>query len=198
MKPRTAFSLAVPLLVTLFAAGCISVHEENEHHTHTDSMRMGNPWGEINHAIAVIQPTAGNRCAGVVNFYQTGDTVKVVADLSGLAPNQDHGFHVHELGDISADNGTATGGHYNPEKHDHALPTTSMRHAGDLGNVHADADGKSHYEITVANISIAGLRNPILGRGVIVHAKVDDGGQPTGNADGRVGQGVIGLAKSTE
>lgn len=197
MKMKNVFSLAVPLATTLFAAGCISVHEESEH-THMAPPDHASAWASVNHAVAVIRPTTGNECSGVVNFYQQGDTVKVVADLSGLAPNQDHGFHVHELGDISADNGTATGGHYNPEKHDHALPTTSMRHAGDLGNVHADADGKAHYEITVANISIAGMRNPILGRGVIVHAQADDGGQPTGNAGGRVGQGVIGLAKSTE
>ena len=45
---------------------------------------------------------------------------------------------------------------------------------------------------------IAGLRNPVLGRGVIVHAKPDDGGQPTGNAGARIGQGVIGLAKSAQ
>lgn len=197
MKTKTAICLALPLTF-LFTAGCVSVHEENARPSDTAMTHHASAWVSVNHAVAIIHPTSGNQCAGVVEFYKTGDTVKVVADLSGLTPNQDHGFHIHELGDISADNGTATGGHYNPEEHDHALPNTSMRHAGDLGNVHADADGKAHYEITVANISIAGLRNPILGRGVIVHAKPDDGGQPTGNAGGRVGQGVIGLAKSTE
>jgi len=44
-----------------------------------------------------------------------------------------------------------------------------------------DNDGKAHYEITVNNISVAGMKNPIIGRGVIVHAKVDDGSQPVGN-----------------
>jgi Cu/Zn superoxide dismutase len=33
---------------------------------------------------------------------------------------------------------------------------------------------------------------------VIVHAKPDDGGQPVGNAGARIGQGVIGLAKSAQ
>ena len=37
--------------------------------------------------------------------------------------------------------------------------------------------------------------NPIVGHGVIVHAKRDDGGQPTGNAGARIAQGVIGVAK---
>ena len=69
-----------------------------------------------------------------------------------------------------------------------------MRHAGDLGNLTADNDGKAHYEITVSNISVAGMKNPIIGRGVIVHAKVDDGSQPVGNAGGRIACGVIGVA----
>jgi Cu-Zn family superoxide dismutase len=88
----------------------------------------------------------------------------------------------------------SAGGHYNPENHQHGLPETEMRHAGDLGNLEADSEGKATLERTVSNISIAGMKNPIIGRGVIVHAKVDDGGQPVGNAGGRIGCGVIGVA----
>jgi Cu-Zn family superoxide dismutase len=54
----------------------------------------------------------------------------------------------------------------------------------------ADSTGKAHYEIEVDNISVRG-KNPIESRAVIVHAKVDDGGQPVGNAGGRIGCGVI-------
>jgi Cu-Zn family superoxide dismutase len=46
------------------------------------------------------------------------------------------------------------------------------------------------------SITINGAKNPILGRGVIVHAKLDDGGQPVGNAGARVACGVIGWANS--
>jgi len=88
----------------------------------------------------------------------------------------------------------SAGGHYNPEGHQHGLPDSENRHAGDLGNVQADSEGKAHYEITVSNISIQGPRNPILGRAVIVHAKPDDGGQPVGNAGARIACGVIGVA----
>jgi len=69
------------------------------------------------------------------------------------------------------------------------------KHSGDLGNLTADADGKAHYEITVSGISISGGSAPILGRGVILHAKPDDFGQPVGNAGGRIGCGVIGAMK---
>ncbi|MEW6160540.1 MAG: superoxide dismutase family protein [Verrucomicrobiota bacterium] len=46
------------------------------------------------------------------------------------------------------------------------------------------------------NISIAGTKNPIIGRSVIVHAKPDDGGQPVGNAGARIACGVIGIANT--
>ena len=148
----------------------------------------------VQKAIAVLHPTAGQQCHGVVRFTQEGDSVKVIADLEGLTPNQKHAFHIHQYGDCSATDGMSAGGHYNPEGHQHGLPETESRHAGDLGNVQADDQGKAHYEITVNNISIAGPKNPIIGRGVIVHAKPDDGGQPVGNAGSRIACGVIGIA----
>jgi Cu-Zn family superoxide dismutase len=145
-------------------------------------------------AVAVLHPTAGQQCHGVVRFTQDGDSVKVVAELEGLNPNQKHAFHIHQFGDCSSPDGMSAGGHYNPEGHQHGLPSTESRHAGDLGNVEADGQGKAHYEITVNNISVSGQKNPIIGRGVIVHAKVDDGGQPVGNAGARIACGVIGFA----
>jgi Cu-Zn family superoxide dismutase len=118
----------------------------------------------------------------------------VVADLEGLTPSQKHALHNHQYGDCSAPDAMSAGGHYNPERHQHGLPDSENRHAGDLGNVQADSEGKAHYESTVNNISILGQLNPILGRGVIVHAKPDDGSQPLGNAGSRIACGVIGVA----
>src|SRR5215472_11921624 len=132
----------------------------------------------VQKAIAVLHPTASQQCHGVVRFTPEGDSVKVTADLEGLTPNQKHAFHIHQYGDCSATDGMSAGGHYNPEGHQHGLPETENRHAGDLGNVQADDQGKAHYEITVKNVSIAAAKNPIIGHAVIVHAKVDDGGQP--------------------
>jgi Cu-Zn family superoxide dismutase len=145
-------------------------------------------------AVAVLHPTSGQHCQGVVRFTQEGDSVKVVADLEGLNPGQKHAFHIHQYGDCSAADAMSAGGHYNPEGHQHGLPDSQNRHAGDLGNVLADDQGKAHYAITLDNISISGQKNPIIGRAVIVHAKMDDGGQPVGNAGARIGCGVIGIA----
>jgi Cu-Zn family superoxide dismutase len=157
------------------------------------SVRLLAAEGPLTHAVAILHPTSGQQCHGIVHFIQEGDSVKVVADIEGLGPNQKHAFHIHQYGDCTSPDATSAGSHYNPEGHQHGLPTTENRHAGDLGNVQSDAEGKAHYELTVDNISIAGSKNPIIGRSVIVHAKVDDASQPTGNAGGRIACGVIGV-----
>ncbi len=143
--------------------------------------------------IAVLQPTAGNEVTGTISFTQTGDKVTVEANVSGLKPNAKHGFHIHEYGDVSSPDGSSAGGHYNPEGHDHALPTTETRHAGDFGNLEADAEGNATLTLTVDNITLVDDDTAIIGRGVIVHADPDDGGQPTGNAGPRIAMGVIGV-----
>ncbi len=149
----------------------------------------------INDAVAVMVPTQGNLAHGTVRFQQTDNGVAVTADITGLDPGSTHAIHVHQYGDVTGSDGKSAGGHYNPQGHDHGLPEQGARHAGDLGNLTADEAGNAHYEITAENISIAGLNNPVIGRGVIIHAKVDDGGQPTGNAGARIAMGVIGIAK---
>ncbi|MEZ6192603.1 MAG: superoxide dismutase family protein [Phycisphaerales bacterium] len=188
------------LAVTALFAMMLSYAAVAEQHENHATMQ---PEGEmhikmmdaITHAVAVMVPTEGNSTHGTVRFEQHDGSVTVTADISGLTPNSTHAFHVHEFGDITAPDGTSAGGHYNPEGHDHGLPEQSARHAGDLGNLTADENGNAHYEITVDNITVAGMHNPVIGRGVIIHAKTDDGGQPTGNAGARIAMGVIGVAK---
>ncbi len=148
---------------------------------------------EIHRSVAVLHPTEGNDVRGTVHFEEHGNDVRVVADLSGLSPGR-HGFHVHEYGDCSAPDGSSAGGHFNPDDHPHALPPTRPRHAGDMGNVEAGADGHAHFDATFDNFSVAGQKAPVLGRGLIVHAGEDDGEGATGHAGARVSCGVIGVA----
>jgi len=154
-----------------------------------------NPFAGVTHAVVVLAPTDGNKAAGWLKFAEKDGKVTITGEVTGLTANQKHAYHVHEFGDVSSKDGMATGGHYNPEGHDHGLPDKAMRHAGDFGNLQADGDGKATVNFTVVNITVAGEKNPIVGRSIIVHAKEDDGGQPTGNAGGRIAQGVIGVAK---
>ncbi len=194
MKRQTA-RLAIPALVAAAALAAPSVRAEAG--TQHEGMQHQPPGASAapTLAIAVLEPTAGHSCHGTVRFAQEGDKVKVTADIEGLTPNQQHAIHVHEYGDCSAPDATSAGSHYNPEGHPHGLPTTPERHAGDLGNLQADAAGKAHYEITITNASVAGPMNPLIGHAVIVHEKIDDGSQPVGNAGARIACGVIGIAK---
>jgi Cu-Zn family superoxide dismutase len=146
-------------------------------------------------AVAVIAPTTQGTAKGTVTFTQTPDgKLKVVADITGLKPNSKHGFHIHEGTEVGPD-GMKAAGHYNPEKHKHAGPDAPEHHAGDLGNLVADENGKAHLEITLDDIFITGDKNNVVGRAVIVHAGEDDlKTQPTGNSGARIGGGVIKLA----
>jgi Cu-Zn family superoxide dismutase len=150
-------------------------------------------------AVAVIQATAGSSVKGIARFTQEGGSIKVVADLEGLEPNSQHGFHIHEFGDCSAPDAMSAGSHYDAAgtKH-HGQPMDSMRHTGDMGNITADAGGKVHFELGLSNVTIDGAQAPILGRAVIVHAKADDFSQPVGNAGSRLGCGVIGIMKPSK
>lgn len=176
-------------LSTLVAAAAAVVLAQPAHDDH-DS-----PFEDVKMLVAVVVPTEGNECHGTVRFVEFGDGVKIVADVRGLTPDAKHGFHIHEFGDATAKDGTSAGGHYNPQGHDHALPHQGERHAGDLGNLQADANGRAVLEMVTHEITLAGDLNPVIGRSVIVHAKPDDGGQPTGNAGARIGIGVIGIAQ---
>ena len=148
---------------------------------------------DVTKAVCVLNPTAGSEVQGIVTFEQRSGYVLVEADVTGLAVGQ-HGFHVHQWGDVSGKDGKKTGGHFNPEGHDHAGPDAMKRHAGDLGNLIADESGHASYRYEDKVITLNGLHS-IVGRGVIVHAGADDlKSQPTGAAGARVAQGVIGVA----
>ncbi|MFW5844720.1 MAG: superoxide dismutase family protein [Planctomycetota bacterium] len=151
---------------------------------------------ESDRAVAVLHGTAGNEVGGTVVFTEVAEGVRVEAHVTGLSANGVHAIHIHEYGDATAPDGTSAGGHYNPAGHPHALPDEAERHAGDLGNLTANDSGVATKTLVVDNISIAGHDHPIIGRAVIVHAKRDTGGQPTGEAGARIGIGVIGLAPS--
>jgi Cu-Zn family superoxide dismutase len=146
-------------------------------------------------AIATLEPTKGNNAGGTVTFTQQAGKVLVNARVSGLKPNTEHGFHVHEKGDCtSKDDGTATGGHFNPDGKAHgAGGGAGPHHAGDMPNLKADASGNASASFSLATMAVGGGGpTDIVGKGLIVHAQPDDyKTQPTGNAGARIACAVI-------
>jgi len=147
-------------------------------------------------AVVVVVGTAGNNVSGIVRFQQQSDgAVRVVGKIFGLKANTKHGFHIHQDGDITDPAGLSTGGHFNPAGVAHACPN-GVRHAGDLGNIAVDAKGEALYDENTTGLSLSEPKTSIIGRGLIVHADVDDCvTQPTGNAGARLGQGVVGICE---
>ncbi len=144
-------------------------------------------------ASTTLAPTTGSTATGTVNFMQLGDgAVEVTVDLSGVPPGV-HGFHVHDKGDCG-DNGTAAGGHFYPTAAPHGAPEATSHHAGDFGNVTADANGVVSARFTTRSIKVEAGPNSVVGHAVILHANPDDlTTQPTGNAGGRIACGVVQL-----
>jgi len=141
-------------------------------------------------AMATLSPTSGSTAAGMVHFQQLGDgSVEVTVDLTGV-PAGVHGFHVHDKGDCG-DNGNAAGGHFNPNAMQHAAPDAASHHAGDFGNVTAEANGEVHTRFTTRSITVAPGATSVVGHAIILHANPDDLiTQPSGNAGPRIACGV--------
>lgn len=152
--------------------------------------------GGIEQYVATITGTEGNEDVhGVVTFRRSGSNVEVSAHIEGLSPNQRHGFHIHQYGDCSDPAAESAGGHFNPTGSRHGGRGHDERHAGDLGNLEADAQGIGRLEFEDDKLTLDGAQS-IIGRGVVIHTQADDyETQPTGDAGGRIGCGVIGVSE---
>ncbi|KAK9153867.1 hypothetical protein Sjap_001347 [Stephania japonica] len=147
-------------------------------------------------AVAVLKGTT--KVEGVVTLSQEDNGPTTVnVRVTGLVPGP-HGFHLHEFGDTT--NGCiSTGAHFNPNGLTHGAPEDEVRHAGDLGNIIAKADGVAEATIVDDQIPLTGP-NSVVGRAFVVHELEDDLGKgghelslTTGNAGGRLACGVVGL-----
>lgn len=139
--------------------------------------------------VAVLSPTKGYHVEGTLMLRQEDDMLHVTGEVTGLTPGE-HGFHIHQFGDLRDPDGKAAGGHYNPTGERHGSPDSPLHHEGDLGNITADARGVAHVDKVVKGVEL----QSVLGRSFVVHAGVDDfTSQPSGNAGPRAAVGVIGI-----
>ena len=151
------------------------------------------------HAVCVLEPQNGKIRGGYVRMRQIQDgPVELWGKIEGLEEGA-HGFHVHELGDLTEGCKTA-GGHYNPFNKKHGGPKDIERHIGDLGNVYSKGEEITEFHIIDHQIRLNGKYN-IIGRSMVLHQNEDDLGKgnneeslKTGNAGQRIACGVIGKA----
>ena len=157
------------------------------------STNTGAPAASATGARANLEARSGSNVAGTLQVSAMTDGVHVSGQVSGLAPNSDHGFHIHEKGDCSAADASSAGGHFNPGGQPHGKIGASPHHLGDQMNIHADANGVATVDAHFAGVTLgSGQANDAMNRALVVHADPDDyTSQPAGNAGKRVACGVI-------
>ena len=182
--PTSFFSFTLGV-AAVFLAGCASP-DAGGPHDKAGSMGMMN--GRM--AMATLTPTEGSQVRGLVMFHEMTDHLMVHARISGLKPDAEHGFHVHEHGSCGAD-GASAGGHFNPDGKPHG-PQASAHHAGDLPSLKSDAKGSADQKFMLTGVTLAEGKASLVGRAVIVHAQADDyTTQPAGDSGPRIACGVI-------
>ena len=165
-----------------------------------ESLHTINEAEETVKALVKFEHTEGD-VQGIIKMKQDPGKPTIIRGLiKGLEPGE-HGFHIHEFGDLS-DGCASAGGHYNPDGVDHG--DIDNGHVGDLGNITANEKGEARFKIVARRVDLSGDRS-VVGRAVVVHADRDDLGKggdeeslKTGNAGDRLGCGVIRLRQGIE
>lgn len=156
-------------------------------------------------AVAVFMPSpmiSEYNVQGNLSFKMSpsGEEMRITGEISGLRPNQKHGFHIHEYGDLSMGCASLCS-HFNPDGGSHGGLTTRNRHAGDLGNIVANSHGVARVSLKSRLLKTSGIRYNIIGRSIVVHEDEDDLGRggfedshTTGHSGKRIGCAIIGYA----
>lgn len=167
-------AVTLPIAAAALLAGCASMSPA--------PLRAG----------ATLEARSGSAVTGRVDLTESGGQLRAHVELAGLAPNSEHGFHVHDKGDCSAADATSAGGHYNPAGTAHGRSGIAPHHAGDLPSLTADAHGNVRVDLVLEGVTLAPGPASIVGRSLVVHRDRDDfTTQPAGNSGPRVACGVI-------
>lgn len=179
-------------LALLLAPGCGGDTGE----THDDAAPAAEPEvtaPQMRRLNVILEGRSESTLTGIAMFVQsTSGQVSLQLNVENTPPGK-HAVHLHETGDCSAPDASSAGGHWNPSHEDHGKWGAGAHHLGDIGNIEVGENGEGSLTLDTDRWSIGtGADNDILGKAVIVHADADDfTSQPTGNAGGRIGCGVI-------
>jgi len=127
-------------------------------------------------------------------------TVTLEATPSGIVhvtlaledvPAGEHGVHIHETGDCSADDFSSAGGHVAGDA-THGVMTEDGPHPGDLPNVHVPDSGELTVEYFDARLDLEEHVFDGDGTAFVIHSGPDDyESQPSGASGDRIACGVL-------
>ena len=186
MMKKLEYILILALLLAV--ASCKQAKKESEG-TAAPEPEMQEVTEEVEVIKFKMEPKSDSGVQGEVTFSEKEGLVTMEASFSGLTPGE-HAIHIHEKADCSADDGTSTGGHWNPTLEPHGKwGAEEGYHKGDIGNFEADAEGNGRITFSTNQwcLSCDDEKKNLIGKAVIVHQGVDDfTTQPTGAAGARV------------
>lgn len=188
---KALYGISLALVLTLSFQCKEAKKDMNEVESKADET-MDMPQEEVQEEEAIsfsMEPKSNSNVSGEVTFTAKDSMVFMRAELTGLAEGE-HAIHLHEKADCSAEDGTSTGGHWNPTNQPHGKwGDEAGYHKGDIGNFVADAEGNATVEFSTGEwcLDCDDPNKNILGKAVIVHEGVDDyTSQPSGDAGTRI------------
>jgi superoxide dismutase, Cu-Zn family len=117
-------------------------------------------------ASSSLDPKSGSQVTGSAVFTDIGGgQAELVIKLSNVTPPGTHALHIHELPDCSADDGTSTGDHWNPNG-------TML---GELGTVEIADDGTGVFMKSDAWTIGSGQFDDVVDHSIIIHAEANGG-----------------------
>ncbi|MCB0462921.1 MAG: superoxide dismutase family protein [Flavobacteriaceae bacterium] len=170
-----------------------AVTETQEKTTNSDATNSSTS-EDSDKVIVMMEPKSGSTAQGNVVFRQRANTVSMTAVFSGLEEGE-HAVHLHEKSDCSAEDGTSSGGHWNPTGQPHGKwGDQAGYHKGDIGNFTVNANGTGTITFVTDEwcIGCGDETKDILGKAIIVHQGIDDfTSQPSGAAGARISCGGV-------
>lgn len=104
--------------------------------------------------VVEMKDAKGN-LVGTVQLRPTAHGTLITANLMNLPPGA-HGFHIHERGVCEPPDFQSAGGHFNPTGAEHGFDSPNSRdyHAGDLPNIHVNAEGRGVSEFYAERLTV--------------------------------------------
>lgn len=130
---------------------------------------------------------------GTMQIVSTAGRLHANVQLTGLAAGT-HAVHLHQVGRCQAPDFTSAGAHLNPAGRTHGSLSPTGPHLGDLPNIiiGASRTGTLTADLRAASSDVLAHLFDADGTAIVVHAQADDyRTDPTGNAGGRIGCGVV-------
>src|SRR5690606_27688493 len=126
------------LVTSEIYSDCGITQEASAARAPAQSAAAGAPEKPRTTAQASLASAAGSQARGDLTLTSEGTGVLVRGQLIGLSPGEEHGFHLHQIGQCALPGFTSAGEHFNPTRDQHGGPDSKARHLGDLPNAKAD------------------------------------------------------------